>query len=485
MSSATYQTKCPAELADFCEFTALIWSDAERSLYKDIQRGKPINDLKRNYQNAFGINARQFNSIHASLKGKMRSLDECHKRHIEQVGDQIDGLKKSVNKLIKKLKQTPTSCKLNCRKKTDRASIKHTIHQKKRKLIGLQKKNRKLQTTKTSLIFGGRKLWSKQFNLKENGYQTHQEWLEDWRKSRNSQFILVGSSDETLGCQNCQLDKDGRLKIKVAPMLEMVFGQYIEVDGVQFTYGQADIDYALDKGRALSFRFVRKDEQWYIFVTVERADVPYQSRYSNGMMGIDLNPGVIGWAYCDKEGNLKNKGQIHVNLKDRSSKQVEATLGDAIKQLVDIASHYQCPITIEDLDFSKKKASMKEAGVGYSRMLSSFAYGKFGEMLASRCQRWGIELSEVNPAYSSLVGLAKFMRLHGLSSDTAAALVLARRTLRKSERAPARYALETQVDVSKHAWSFWSALSKKVKGVRRHAFFSRVAGERVRGQPTR
>ena len=287
--------------------------------------------------------------------------------------------------------------------------------------------------------------------------------------------MLVGSSDETSGCQNCQISKDGRLKIKVAPMLEMVFGQYVEVDSIQFAYGQSDISYALDKGRALSFRFVRKDNQWYIFVTVERADVPYQSRYSNGMMGVDLNPGVIGWAYCDKDGNLKDRGQIRINLKDRSSKQVEATLGDAIKQLVDIASRYRCPIIVEDLDFSKKKASMKEAGVRYSRMLSSFAYSKFGEMLASRSYGGGIELINVNPAYSSLIGLAKFMRLYGLSSDTAAALVLARRGLRKSERTLARYALCLQVDKHKHAWAQWSVLSKKLKGVRRHCFFSRVA----------
>jgi len=158
--------------------------------------------------------------------------------------------------------------------------------------------------------------------------------------------------------------------------------------------------------------------------------VPLQSRYSNGMIGVDFNPGVIGWAYCDRDGNLQDKGQIRINLKDRSSQQVKATLGDVSKKLVDIASHYKCPITIEDLDFDKKKASMKESGVRYSRMLSCFAYNAFGEILSSRCSSWGIELIKVNPAYSSLIGLVKFMRLYGLSSDTAAALVLARRELR-------------------------------------------------------
>ncbi|MCS6783100.1 MAG: hypothetical protein NZ482_07970, partial [Gloeomargarita sp. SKYG98] len=43
---------------------------------------------------------------------------------------------------------------------------------------------------------------------------------------------------------------------------------------------------------------------------------------------------------------------------------------------------------------------------------------------------------KVNPAYSSIIGLVKFMKRYGLSSDTAAAIVLARRAMRLSERVP-------------------------------------------------
>jgi hypothetical protein len=32
------------------------------------------------------------------------------------------------------------------------------------------------------------------------------------------------------------------------------------------------------------------------------------------MLGIDINPNVVGWAYCGREGNLKAKGQIRFNL---------------------------------------------------------------------------------------------------------------------------------------------------------------------------
>jgi len=68
--------------------------------------------------------------------------------------------------------------------------------------------------------------------------------------------------------------------------------------------------------------------------------------------------------------------------------------------------------------------------------------------------------------------LVKFMSMYGLSSDTAAALVLARRALRKSERIPANYARCLPVDKHRHVWSFWNALGKKLKGLRRHQFFT-------------
>jgi hypothetical protein len=79
---------------------------------------------------------------------------------------------------------------------------------------------------------------------------------------------------------------------------------------------------------------------------------------------------------------------------------------------------------------------------------------------------------KVNPAYSSLIGLTKFMSLYGLSSDTAAGLVIARRACRLSERIPPKYARLVQVDSHRHVWSWWNALSRKLKGISRHNFFN-------------
>ncbi len=383
MSQVTYQTKCPESIIEFCELMGVLFGKVERDLYKALSRGEKLNDLKRNYQKIYGINARQFNSVHSSIKGKIASRQECYQNQIENLSDQIKGLSKSIDNKNQQLNQTNPHCGLG-KNQSLSDKIRREIHHKQRRLAMLKCRLSSLKKNQPSLRFGSKKLWKAQFNLEANGYSSHEEWLKDWRNARNSQFMLVGSKDETQGNVNCQLTKDGVIKINVPPALMPKFGKYIKADGIKFTYGQSDLDYALSKGKALTFRFVRKCGQWYIFCTVYRAEIPYQSKYStstalsasNGMLGVDLNPGVIGWAYCDSAGNLKDRGQIKININDRTSNQIEATLGDACKNLVEIASQYNCPITIESLNFSRKKASMREQGVKYSRMLSNASLPK-------------------------------------------------------------------------------------------------------------
>jgi hypothetical protein len=74
--------------------------------------------------------------------------------------------------------------------------------------------------------------------------------------------------------------------------------------------------------------------------------------------------------------------------------------------------------------------------------------------------------------------MTKFMSMYGLSSDTAAAFVLARRALRKSERVPANLARFLPEDRSRHSWSYWNSLKKKFGVINRHDLFDFNAANR-------
>ncbi|NES85024.1 MAG: hypothetical protein F6K10_28425 [Moorea sp. SIO2B7] len=78
--------------------------------------------------------------------------------------------------------------------------------------------------------------------------------------------------------------------------------------------------------------------------------------------------------------------------------------------------------------------------------------------------------------------MTKFMKRYGMSSATAAALVMARRGQRFSERLPARYARLLQVDGKRHVWNHWGMFKRKlVKELPRHRFFdlSAAIGDQV------
>ena len=127
------------------------------------------------------------------------------------------------------------------------------------------------------------------------------------------------------------------------------------------------------------------------------------------------------------------------------------------------------PIVIEKLDFRQKKAALEGESRKYSRMLSSFSYGKIKAYFISRGYREGVEIHQVNPAFSSVIGRVKFMERYGLSVHQAAALVLARRSLGFSERIPRRWVcpIGNGVQVAftvpvrkrvKHVWTYWGAV---------------------------
>ena len=127
------------------------------------------------------------------------------------------------------------------------------------------------------------------------------------------------------------------------------------------------------------------------------------------------------------------------------------------------------PIVIEKLDFRQKRSGLEGESRKYSRMLSSFSYGKVKACFLSRGIRQGVEVYQVNPAYSSVIGRVKFMERYGLSVHQAAALALARRLLGCSERIPRRRVCPVGNGVHvaftvparkrvKHVWTYWGAV---------------------------
>ena len=278
------------------------------------------------------------------------------------------------------------------------------------------------------LCFGFRRLWRKQHHLEANGHASHQGWLRDWRDSRSDEFFVLGSRDETAGCQLCvaRVADDGTLalRLRMPDCLAERHGKYLVMQGVRFAYGHKQVLAALQSndeytqcrrehgekaarstilGQAISYRFKRDAKGWRVFVTTNMMDVPAVTDQRRGAIGVDLNADHLAVAETDASGNCLNAWRVPLVTYGKNTLQAEALIGDAVASVVEYAKEVGKPIVIEKLDFRQKKASLEGESRKYSRMLSSFSYGKIKAYFVSRGYRKGVEVHQVNPAFSSVI----------------------------------------------------------------------------------
>ena len=153
---------------------------------------------------------------------------------------------------------------------------------------------------------------------------------------------------------------------------------------------------------------------------------------------MDLNADHLAVAETDGDGNWLRAWRVPLVTYGKSQRQAEALIGDAVAGIVAYAREAGKPIVMEKLDFRQKRSGLEGESRKYSRMLSSFSYGRVKACFLSRGLRQGVQVYQLNPAFSSVIGRVKFMERYGLSVHQAAALVLARRLLGCSERIPRR-----------------------------------------------
>jgi IS605 OrfB family transposase len=458
----TYQTRCQVDApADQLLIQmAEILSSAERHLFKDLSAAKKASDLKADYIKNFQITARHFNAIRVQLEGKIASAKEQQIAHASL-------LKEKIASLTKKL---------------TRFRDPYKVHQKKRLLFTLKQKLEKVQSAidlkKISLCFGSKHLFQQQYHLQENGYQNHEEWLAKWQFTRNNSFFLIGSKDESQGNQSCVATVEEGKSLSLRIRLPNALGKYLLIPNIEFAYGHDHILQTLQEGRAISYRFFRDEKGWRVFASLCVAPAPLTTSSAQGVIGVDINADHLALAKTDRMGNPIGKKSIPLNTYGKNHHQSRALIGDVCSSIIALAKAKGKTLIIEMLDFAKKKSALKETGCAkQSRQLSSFAYKNIKEHLKAKGYREGVEVKEVNPAFTSLIGRVKFAKRYGLSIHQAAALSIGRRFLGASERIPRHLDqipdgkggyVALSVPVRKrgeHVWSIWGKLYRKLQTV--------------------
>ena len=461
-----------------------LYGRVQRKLFAQVAAGQSAARLKSEYLGRYGIPARMFNGVRVLLEGKVTSVKEQQKLRVDSLRRRIGTAEGVISKVAQ-------------------GGRWEQVHQKRRRLVNLRDRLVKLEAdiaaSRVRLCFGSRRLWRKQHHLEANGSGSHGEWLQEWRDRRSDEFFVLGSRDERAGCQLCvtSVADDGslNLRLRMPDYLATQHGKYLVIQGVRFAHGQEQMLAALQSnaeyaryrrehgekaarasglGQAISYRFKRDGKGWRVFATTQMMDVPVVTDKSRGAIGVDLNADHLAVAETDASGNPVNSFSVSLVTYGKSQHQAEAIIGDAVASVVEYAREAGKPVVIERLDFRQKRVALEGHSRRYSRMLSSFSYGKVKAYFLSRGYRQGVEIHQVSPAFSSVIGRVKFMERYGISVHQAAALVLARRLLGCSERIPRRRACPVGDGVQvaftvpvrkrvKHVWTYWGAVSGQLR----------------------
>ncbi len=222
---ATYQTRISCDDAALSAYAAL-YGRVQRRLFAEVSSGRYAASMKRDCVREYGIPARRFNAVRVSLEGKVSGARESQLLH----GETLKGLVRRAGREL-----------ASAGKKDDR----HRVHQKMRRLDNLRSRLARVEAdaaaVQVRLCFGGRKLWRGQHNLEANGYGSHEEWLAGWRDARSGEFFVLGSRDESGGCQLCVagVADDGSLtlRLRMPDCLAGQHGKYLVIEGLKFAYG--------------------------------------------------------------------------------------------------------------------------------------------------------------------------------------------------------------------------------------------------------
>jgi IS605 OrfB family transposase len=504
LSMFTYQTRleldsgAAAALQSYAEQAGMV----ERRLFAALMKNQRLSNagrkaevllitaLKSTFIAQYGITARHFNAIRMVLEGKIKSIQELNGNHILDAEARLKRAEKTLIKLRNLLHETqhpkvtkkaPAKPPLSpAERQAKIAKLSLSIHHKERNLPRQQAKLLRLRTDQKAgvvrMCFGSKKLFREQFNAPDrHDPLVREQWKNDWQASRSNQFFLVGSKDETAGCQSCvaTVQADGRLTLRIR--LPDALGKHQVLTDVHFAYGHAAVLASLQAQRALSYRFVRDAKGWRVFLSTEHDDVDLKTRHALGAIGLDLNVNHVALAEVDRFGNLIRADKLPCHNHGKSTDQAKALIGDLAKAVAARCAAAGKPLVLERLDFQARKKALEEHHPRAARMLSGFYYSKMGSALRSACFRLGVEVLDVNPAYTSTIGAINHAQPRGISVHQGAAMAIARRGMGFSERlstriglAPARRGGHVTFDLparnrSKHVWSFWADSRKNLQ----------------------
>jgi len=367
--------------------------------------------------------------------------------------------KEDKGKLIKLMRKQSSAIRVayNMLKELEKEKTKNSyaqIYQRLRKLfpelptkyIDSSIYKAKQYPTDKPVVFGGKRLFEKLCKNHLTG-KARERLKKHWKEQRQGTLVSVGSKS----------DKGNRLT-----RFENLNGQLhlrITTGNREFIYAKVLREPSNSKDKWLTFMTMileswqtknyfpytvelkLRDGEVYGSVTFELPTPEVRYKRENGVIAIDTNASPIHLSIVEvsKTGELVSYQTISLHnllgLYQNSKDHQEWILAH---QIVDLAIQKNKAIAIENL--KKLKRGMRGDGKAELRKrLHQWNAKKFLQKLKRVAMLKGVEVIEVNPAYTSIIGMLKYAPQLSIDKDIAGAYVVGRRALGFKEDTPENY----------------------------------------------
>ncbi|NVM04260.1 MAG: IS200/IS605 family element transposase accessory protein TnpB [Candidatus Helarchaeota archaeon] len=182
-------------------------------------------------------------------------------------------------------------------------------------------------------------------------------------------------------------------------------------------------------------KLIKNELRYYVHFSYDIQGSKTKYSFKNGAIGLDFNYNFVTLANIDNKGKLLSYNQIDFrNLHSYRKNKRNDYISFKLDKIINYCVNKEKGVVIENLSFNQQFSYDKKL----NRKLSNFRNTAL-ELLKRKCIKKGVDVRNVHPAYTSLIGKYNYSRLHNLSTHILASYVIARRGLGFKEEIPPIY----------------------------------------------
>jgi IS605 OrfB family transposase len=376
-----------------------------------------------------------------SLQFKLELKREDKEKLIELMRKQSSAIRVAYN-MLKELEKEKT--------KNPHAQIYHRLRQLFPELptryIDSAIYKAKQYPTDKPVVFGGKRLFEKLCKKHLTG-KARERLKNQWRELRQGTLIGIGSKSDKGNRLTRFEDLNGQLHLRITTgNRELIYAKVLREPSNSKDKWITFMAMLMESWQTQSYfpytvELKLRDGEVYGSVSFEIPTPEVEYTKENGVIAIDTNASPIHLAIAEvsKTGELLSYQTISLHhllgLSQNSKDHQEWILAH---QIVDLAIQKGKAIAIENLK-KLKKGVRGDGKAELRKRLHQWNAKKFLQKLKRVAMLKGVEVIEVNPAYTSIIGMLKYAPQLSIDKDVAGAYVIGRRALGFKEDMPENY----------------------------------------------